>query len=75
MVRDETEGDMGNELPPNLENLPFRRAKAAVQCTSAGKLTGPRAIGELLLLNARSQTENVRRATSDSPKNLLKLRP
>ena len=34
---------------PNLENLPHRMAKTVVQCTSAGQLTGPRTIGELLL--------------------------
>ena len=33
---------MRSELPPNFENLPFRRAKTAVQCISAGKRTGPR---------------------------------
>ena len=30
--------------------LPFRRAKMVVKCTSAGKSTGQRTIGELLLL-------------------------
>ena len=33
---------MRSELPPNFENLQFRRAKTAVRCISAGKRTGPR---------------------------------
>ena len=33
---------------PNLENLPFGRAKTAVQYTSAGQFSGPKTIGELL---------------------------
>ena len=39
--------------PLNFENLPFSRAKTVVQCTSAEQLTGPRAIGALLLLKKR----------------------
>ena len=35
---------------PNLENLPFCKAKTVVQCTSAGQLTGSRTTGELPLL-------------------------
>ena len=36
--------------PPNRKYLPFRRAKTVVQCISAGQLTGPRTICELLLI-------------------------
>ena len=32
----------GASHPPNLQNWPFRRAKTAVQCISAGHSTGPR---------------------------------
>ena len=59
---------------PKLENLPFRREKTVVQCTSAGQLTGPGTI-TMVTKKTRSQTKNVRSATSDTPKNLLKLRP
>ena len=37
-------------LPPNPEILPFRRAKTVALRASAAQLTGPRTIGELLLL-------------------------
>ena len=70
---------VAHPLPPNLENLPFRRAKTAVQCTSAGQPTGPRTIGELLLLKEKENAtdKNVHRATSHTspPQNLVKLRP
>ena len=46
----ELKGGMGVAHPSNLDNLPFRRAKAVVQCIYAGQLTGPWTIGELLLL-------------------------
>ena len=58
---------MGVAQPPNLENLPFRRAKTVVQCSSAGQPTGPKTIVELLFLKKTSQTKNVRKATSLTP--------
>ena len=45
--RDETSEGMRGWLTPNLENLPFHRAKTVVQCISVVQLTGPRTIGEL----------------------------
>ena len=49
---------MGASHPlPYLENLPFRRAKTVVKCTSAGQLTGPRTTGELLLLKKVTDEE------------------
>ena len=45
-----------------------------VQCTSAGKVTGPRTIGELLKLNKVHREKTVRKAASDTPKDLWKLR-
>ena len=62
-------------IPPSLENLPFHRAKTVVQCTSAGQLTGPRIMGELLLLKKTSQTKNARRATSDTLQNVVEVTP
>ena len=67
----------GGGSPHNLENMPFRRVKTVVECSSAGQRTGPRAIGELLVLKKQktSQTKNVCRAASDTPqKKLLKFR-
>ena len=59
--------------PPYPENLPFCRAKTVVQSIPAGLITGPRIIGELLLLKKTKQVteKNFRRATSDAPKNLF----
>ena len=70
-------GDMGVSHPPDLENLPFRRAKVVLQCTFAGQISRLRIIGELLLLKVINgqQTKNFRRATSDTLKNLLKIQP
>ena len=56
MIREETQGVGVAHPSPNLEDLPFRRAKTLVQYTSAGQLTGRRIIGELLLLKTTSQT-------------------
>ena len=50
-------GGYGGGSAPNIENLPFRKAKTVVQSASAGHLTGPRTIGELLLLKKKSQTK------------------
>ena len=41
--------------PHNLENLPLRRAKTVVECTSVGQLTGPGTAGTLLLLKKHRQ--------------------
>ena len=49
LVRDETQGGIGVAHPPTLKICRFAGHKTAVQCTSAGKLTGPRTVGELLL--------------------------
>ena len=38
------------ESAPDLETLPFRRAKMAVQCISAGKVTGPITVALLFSL-------------------------
>ena len=54
-LRDETEGGYGRSDPPNLENVLFRRAKMVVQLTSARQLTGPRTIGEVLLLKRKNR--------------------
>ena len=66
-------------VTPKLDNWPFRRTETVVQCISAGKPTGPRTIGQLLLLKRkkqRSQTENFRMAISlTPPKNLVEFRP
>ena len=48
--------------------MSIHKAKTVVQCISAGRLTGPRTMGQLLLLQKRSQTRNFRRATSDTPR-------
>ena len=65
--------------PYNLEKLPFRKAKTAVQCTLAGQLTGFRTIGELLLLlatltNKKSFAKIFSGQRLTSPQNLVKLR-
>ena len=44
MAGTKLEGGMGASSPQNLENLPFRRAKTALQCTCAGQLTEARTI-------------------------------
>jgi len=43
--------------PPNLENLVFRRAKTVEKNLSAGQLTGPWTIGQLLLLKKKQVTD------------------
>ena len=48
---------MGVSPPPSFENLPFLRAKTVVQCTFTGQFSGPKIIGELLLLKIRPQTK------------------
>ena len=45
------------------------RAKTAVQSTSAGQLTGPRTIGELLLVEKDLTDKSVRWATSHTHPN------
>ena len=40
--------EFGVNNPPSLENLQFQRAKTAVQCNSAGQLTAPSTIGQLM---------------------------
>ena len=44
---------MGGGVTSNLENWPSRKAKTVVQCISAGQPTGPRTIGQLLLLKIK----------------------
>ena len=44
-------------LPPSLEILQSRRAKAVVKCTSAGQLSGPRATRKLLWLESNKVTD------------------
>ena len=62
--------------PPNLEeDLPFRRAKLVVQRTFAGQFTEHRTNAELLLLKERLQTKNICRASSETPKIVMKSRP
>ena len=54
----------GSSPLPNFENMPFRRAKTAVQCTSACQFTGRRTIDELLLLqneNLNEKNENLKK--------------
>ena len=66
-------GGMGISRPQTWNILPFRRAKLVARCTSAGQSNGQRAIGELLLLTIGHKKSP--RATSDTPQNLVKLRP
>ena len=49
-------GEWGWDTLPNLDNLPFRRAKTVVQCSSTGEITGPRTIGQLLLVKNKKFT-------------------
>ena len=57
-------GSMGLSHPPN-----FERAKTAVQCSSAGQLTGPRAIGQPLLLEKGHRQEMFASQPLITPKN------
>ena len=68
---------MRGESPlKNLENLPFRKAKTTVQSASAGQLTEPRTIGELLLLSGKNVTDkNCSQGKLSHPQKLVKLRP
>ena len=61
-------GLYGGVSPPNLENLPFRKAKTVVQCTSAEQLAGPRSIGELLLLRAEKTSQTIEYQIDDVTK-------
>ena len=60
-------GYRGESQPPDLENLLSHRVKMVVQCIPAGVLNGPRTIGQLMLLEKRSQTKDFCRAISGHP--------
>ena len=65
--RDETYRGYEGESIPNLKNLPFDRAKKAVQCAFPEQLTGPGIIcSTTVTKKQRSQTEysNNKRLTS-----------
>ena len=68
---------VGVSHAPNLENLSCRRTKTVVQSqnTSAGQPTGPRTIGELLLLKKKATDNKFSQGNLTPPKNLVKLRP
>ena len=57
----------GESQPPDLENLLSHRAKMVVLYIPAGLLNGPRTIGQLLLLDKRSQTKDFYRGISGHP--------
>ena len=63
----------GGESLPSLENLPFHRGKMVIQCISAGQPTGPRTVGQMVLLEKVQRQTSFCRAFLTSPSNLLKL--
>ena len=65
---------MGDEPPPNLEKFAVLQGSNGSKMYLCREFTGQRTIDEPLLLN-KKQTEKYPRAASDTPQNLVKLRP
>ena len=72
---DETYGGIRGGSPPTLKKIAVSQGKNGRKSISAGQLTGPITTGELLLLKQASPTNKMRRAKSDTPQNVVKLRP
>ena len=63
----------GEEPLPNLEDLPFRRAKAIVKCISARQFAGPRTIGQLLLPKDKGHRQTISAGQLLSPPKLIEV--
>ena len=62
---------MGDDSPPNLENLPFHRAKMVVQYIYAGQLTGPRTILSITVTKKERSHKILPGQTSDTKVSLM----